>query len=107
MLDDLPPPPIVESDLPSNCLWRFTPPKSSSPTYPQIVCTIYPQIVFGNLPPPKSSSPTYPQIVCTIYPQIVFGDLPLPPNHQVQLILKSSVQFTLKLSLVIYPPPHP
>ena len=79
------PPPIVESDLPSNRLydlpsnrlWQFTPPKSLSPTYPQIICTIYPQIVFGDLP---------------------------PPNHQVQLTLKSSVQFTLKLSLVIYPP---
>ena len=32
---------------------------------------------------------------------------PSPPNCQVQLTLKSSVQFTLKLSLVIYPPPHP
>ena len=54
---------------------RFTPPKSSSPTYPQIV--------FGDLPlPPKSSSPTYPQIVCTIYPQIVFGDLP-PPTPEI------------------------
>ena len=111
MLDDLPPPQIVESDLPSNCLWRFTPPKiiksdlpsnclydlpsnhlwrftpppkSSSLTYPQIVCTIYPQIVFGDLPlPPKSSSPTYPQIICTIYPQIVFGDLPPPPAPEI------------------------
>ena len=54
------PPKIIESDLPSNRLydlpsnrlWQFTPPKSSSPTYPQIICTIYPQIVFGDLPPP-------------------------------------------------------
>ena len=63
---------------------RFTPPpKLPSPTYPQIICTIYPQIVFGNLAPPKLPSPTYPQIVCTIYPQIVFGDLPPPQNRQV------------------------
>ena len=47
---------------------RLTPlPKLPSPTYPQIVCTIYPQIVFGDLPPLKLPSPTYPQIV--------FGDL--------------------------------
>ena len=60
---------------------QFTPPppKSSSPTYPQMVCMIYPQIIFGDLPPlHKSSSLTYPQIVCMIYPQIVFGDLPPP-----------------------------
>ena len=54
-------------------------------------------------PPPKSPSPTYPQIVCMIYPQIVFGDLP-PQNRQVRLTLKSSVRFTLKSSLAIYPP---
>ena len=107
MLDDLPPPNRRVRLTLKLSLAIYPPPKSSSPTYPQIVCTIYPQIVFGDLPPPpKSSSLTYPQIVCTIYSQIVFGDLPLPPNRQVQLTLKSSVQFTLKLSLVIYPPPE-
>ena len=55
-------------------------------------------------PPPKSSSPTYPQIVCMIYPQIVFGDLPPSQNRRVRLTLKSSVRFTLKSSLAIYPP---
>ena len=59
MLDDLP-----------------SPPKSPSPTYPQIVCTIYPQIIFGDLPPPISASLTYPQIICMTYPQIILGDLP-------------------------------
>ena len=101
---------------------RFTPPKSRSPIYPQIVCMIT---------PPKLPSLTYPQIICTICPQIIFGDLPPqiaksdlplklpspiypqivcmitpPQNCQVRLTLKSSVQFTLKSSLAIYPPPR-
>ena len=76
---------------------RFTPLKSPSPIYPQIVCMIYPpKIAKSNLPsnhlynlpprncqvwftlkssiqftPPKSPSQIYPQIVCMIYPQIV------------------------------------
>ena len=62
MLDNLPPPEIAMSDLPSNRLydlpsnhlWRFTPPP--------------------------------------------------PQNRQVRLTLKSSVRFTLKSSLAIYPP---
>ena len=97
---------------------RFTPPKSPSPTYPQIVCMIYPQIVFGDLPsnclwqftpPPISASLTYPQIICMTYPQIVFGDLPSnclwqftpppPQNRQVQLTLKSSLAIYSHLSV--------
>ena len=80
---------ITKSNLPSNCLYnlpptpqnrqvqftlkspvQFTPPKSPSPIYPQIICMIYPQIVCM-IYPPKSPSLIYPQIVCTIYPQIV------------------------------------
>ena len=67
------PPEIAKSDLPSNCQVRFTlkspvrltppPPKLPSLTYPQIICTIYPQIVFGDLPP-------------TPHPEIAKSDLP-------------------------------
>ena len=71
-----------------------TPPKSPSPIYPQIVCTIY--------PPPKLPSP--------IYPQIAKSDLPLkspspinPSNHQVDLPSNRQVRFTLKSPSPIYP----
>ena len=40
---------------------RFTPPpKSPSPIYPKIACTIYPQIVFGDLPPPQIAKSDLP-----------------------------------------------
>ena len=96
-----------------------TPPKSPSPIYPQIVCTIYPpEIAKSDLPsnrqvqftlkssvrftPPqnrqvrftlKSPSPIYPQIICTIYPPEI-AKSNLPSNRQVRFTLKSSVQFT-------------
>ena len=53
-------------------------------------------------PPPKSSSPTYPQIVCAIYPQIICTIYP-PQFQQVWLTLKLSVRLTIKSSLAIYP----
>ena len=52
----------------------------------------------GRFTPPKSPSPIYPKIACTIYPQIVFGDLP-PQNCQVRLTLKSSLVIYSHLSV--------
>ena len=89
-LYDLPPPEIAKSDLPSNRQVRFT---------PQIVCTIYPpppEIAKSDLPSNRQVRFTPPQIVCTIYP-------PSPPQIDKSILqVKSSVRFTLKLS--VWPP---
>ena len=55
-----PPPEITKSNLPSNHLYDL-PPQNH-----QVQFTLKSSAQFT--PPPKSPSPIYPQIICTIYP---------------------------------------